>query len=112
MTIANVRHYVLKYVQFNMRNMYPITEELDLISTTELRGNIPKVTKQLNKKSVIVTSRNKPVGVFMNFEKFKALQALEEEYLDYGLLKIAEKRAANPKAKYITLDELEKKLGL
>lgn len=92
--------------------MYSITDQLDLISTTELRLNIPKVTKRLKKKSVIVTSRNKPVGVFMNFEKFQALEAMQDEYIDYELMKIAEKRAANPKAKYITLEELQKKLGI
>jgi len=91
--------------------MYSITSDLDLISTTQLRTQIPKVTKKLKTKNVIVTSRNKPVGVFIDYDKFKFYQEMEEEYTDYSILKIAEARDTK-NAKTVSHKTVMKKFGL
>lgn len=92
--------------------MLAIDEHTTLIGLSELRTAAPKLLKFLQTHKVVLTKRNKPVGVVIEYEEFKKMAELIEMIEDTALGQIAmerEKRAK--KGSYLTHDEMVRRVG-
>ncbi|MDH5742941.1 MAG: type II toxin-antitoxin system Phd/YefM family antitoxin, partial [Candidatus Aminicenantes bacterium] len=61
---------------------------------------------------VILTRRNKPVGVIVDYEEYKKMEEIIDTFEDYVLGHLARERAQRKGKKWIILEETEKRLGL
>jgi len=89
-----------------------VKEDTAILGVSELRTKTAYVLEEIKKHKVILTKRNKPVGVIMDYDEYEKLSALFEELEDVVLVGIAEKRLKRKDKKSVTLEEAEKKVGL
>ena len=68
--------------------------------------------KKIKKYRVILTKRNKPLGVIIDYEEYEHMQEMLEKVEDFVLRTIAGERLKRKGKKIVTLDEAEKKVGL
>ncbi len=68
--------------------------------------------KKIKKHRVILTKRNKPLGVIIDYKEYEHMQEMLEEAEDFVLGAIAGERLKRKGRKAITLDEAEKEVGL
>lgn len=92
--------------------MLIVKEDVAIFGVSELRTRTADVVEEIKKRKVILTKRNKPVGVIIGYEEYETLSALFEEVEDVVLAGIAEKRLKRKGKKSVTLEEAEKKVGL
>lgn len=93
--------------------MVQISDDTILIGTTELRTELPKLTKKLDEQKVIVMNRGKPVAVLEDFESYETREKLLDELDDLIAGYIAKERFENSKPEnYIDHATLLKRLGL
>ena len=92
--------------------MLTIKEDSALIGVAELRTKAAEVLKEVKKHNVILTRRNKPVGVIMDYDEYEKMQAMLDEVEDIVLGKIAMERLERKDKKVITLEEAERRVGL
>ena len=86
---------------------------MKLIGSTELRTEIPKLTKDLKMQTVIVTKRGKPVAVLEDYSKYQEKEDLLETFEDLILGYLAKERhEKNKKSEYIPAALVRKKLGI
>ena len=92
--------------------MINIGDDTILIGMTELRTELPKLSKQLKVKKIIITKRGKPVTILEDYEKYQEKEALIENLEDLVLGNIALERSKNSTEKdYISHEELKRLLG-
>jgi len=92
--------------------MLAIDEHTTLIGLSELRTAAPKLLKFLQTHKVVLTKRNKPVGVVIEYEEFKRMADLIEMIEDAGLGHIAlEREKGVKKESYLTHDEMVRRVG-
>jgi len=89
-----------------------LKEDTTLIGIAELRSKASEVLKKIKKYRVVLTKRNKPMGVIIDYEEYEHMQNMLEEVEDFALGKIAEKRLKRKGRKTLTLEEAEQKVGL
>jgi prevent-host-death family protein len=70
------------------------------------------ILEKIKSNKVILTRRNKPVGVIVDYEEYKKMEEIIDSLEDYVLGHLAKERAQRKGKKLITLEEAEKKLGL
>lgn len=92
--------------------MITVDEKTTIVGVAELRDEIVKVLKQLKKHKVILTRRNKPVGVLLDYNEYEKISRIEEEFEDLVLGLIARERSQRKGRRTITLEDAEKKVGL
>ncbi len=92
--------------------MITVDEKTTIVGVAELREEIVEVLKQLKKHKVILTRRNKPVGVLIDYNEYEKISLIEQEFEDLVLGLIARERAQRKGRRTITLDDAEKKVGL
>ncbi|GEM_PF-535160 len=93
--------------------MVQISDDTIIIGTTELRTEMPKLTKKLDEQKVIVMSRGKPVAVIESFKNYLKNEKLIDEFEDWVAGHIAKERFENSKPEdYIDHETLMKRLGL
>lgn len=92
--------------------MITVREDTAIIGIAELRTDIGTVLKEIEKHNVIVTKRNRPVGVFLNYEEYEKMKNAVEELEDSHLGAIAKKRSERRGKKVITLEEAERRVGV
>lgn len=92
--------------------MITVSEDTTIIGIAELRTDIGTIIKEIEKHSVIVTKRNKPVGVFLNYEEYEKMKNAVEELEDSHLAAIAKARSERKNKKVISLEEAEERLGI
>lgn len=93
--------------------MLTVDEQTALIGLSELRTVTPKLLKYLQTHKVILTRRNKPVGILIDYDEYKKMEALIELIEDTALGHIAhERRKSTPKASYLTQDQMKRRIGL
>ena len=93
--------------------MFAVDEQTALVGLSELRTTTPKLLKYLQTHTVILTKRNKPVGVVIDFDEYKKMEALIELIEDTGLAQIAhEREKKTKKASYLTHEEIKRRVGL
>lgn len=92
--------------------MITVDEKTTIVGVAELRNEIVKVIKELKKHKVILTRRNKPVGVLIDYDEYEKISRIEEEFEDLVLGLIARERSQRKGRRTITLEDAEKKVGL
>ncbi|MBI5042642.1 MAG: type II toxin-antitoxin system Phd/YefM family antitoxin [Nitrospirae bacterium] len=92
--------------------MLTIKEDSALIGVAELRTKAAEVLKEVKKHNVILTRRNKPVGVIMDYDEYEKMQAMLDEVEDIVLGKIAMERLERKDKRVITLEDAERRVGL
>ena len=92
--------------------MITIDEKTTIVGVAELRDQVANVLKQLKKHKVILTRRNKPVGVILDYDEYEKISRIEEDFEDLVLGLMAKERAQRKGRKTVSLEEAEKKVGL
>ena len=94
-------------------SMINLNKDTILMGTSELRTEVPKLTRELKVKTIIITNRGKPIAVLEDFKKFQDKNDLIERLEDMALEQIALERDKNSSAKdYIPHEDVLKMLGL
>ncbi|MBI4323192.1 MAG: type II toxin-antitoxin system Phd/YefM family antitoxin [Candidatus Omnitrophica bacterium] len=93
--------------------MRRVKEDTTLVGVSEFRTQVETILKVAQKEPVIVEKRHKPMAVLVSIEQYDRtegiLDALEDSVL--GLLaKEREQRSA--RTHYLSLEELERRVGL
>jgi len=92
--------------------MITVEGKTTLVGVAELRKITKEVLEKLKSHKVILTKRNKPVGVLLDYEEFRKIEEIMEALEDYILGTLAKERAQRKGKKVISLEEAERKLGL
>jgi prevent-host-death family protein len=92
--------------------MITVDEKTTIVGVAELRDQVANVLKQLKKHKVILTRRNKPVGVILDYDEYEKISRIEEDFEDLVLGLMAKERAQRKGRKTVSLEEAEKKVGL
>lgn len=92
--------------------MITVEGKTTLVGVAELRKTAAEILKKLKSNKVILTRRNKPVGVILDYEEFQRIEDVMEALEDYILGSLAQERARRKDRKVISLEEAEKRLGL
>lgn len=92
--------------------MITVEEKTTIVGVAELRKMISDILEKVKSNKVILTKRNKPVGVIVDYEEFKEMEEIIDTFEDYVLGYLAKERAKRKDKKLITLEEAEKQLGL
>ncbi|MDH4218213.1 MAG: type II toxin-antitoxin system Phd/YefM family antitoxin [Candidatus Aminicenantes bacterium] len=92
--------------------MITVEEKTTIVGLTELRKMISYILKRVKSNKVILTRRNKPVGVIVDYEEYKKMEEIIDTFEDYVLGHLARERAQRKGKKWIILEETEKRLGL
>lgn len=92
--------------------MITVEEKATIVGVAELRKMISDILEKVKSNKVILTRRNKPVGVIVDYEEYKEMEEIIDTFEDYVLGYLARERAQRKDKKLITLEEAEKRLGL
>ena len=92
--------------------MFTVEEKTTIVGIAELRKLTKEILKKLKSHKVILTRRNKPVGVLLDYEEFLRIEEIIDAFEDYVLGTLAQERAKRKEKKFISLEEAEKKVGL
>lgn len=93
--------------------MLNIDESTVIVGTTELRSNMPKISKDVKTKKVIIVKRGKPFAVLTNFEDYEKKEDLIDTFEDIVLGHLAKTRDAKSTEKdFVDGDEIEKQYDL
>ena len=92
--------------------MITVEGKTTLVGVAELRKAAAEILKKIKSHKVILTKRNKPVGVILDYEEFQRIEDIMEALEDYILGSLAKERARRKDRKVISLEEAEKRLGL
>ena len=92
--------------------MFTVKEKTTLVGVAEIRKAMKDVLEAMKTDRVILTKRNKPVGVLIDYEEFKHMEDLLEALEDRVLGQAAADRADLKDRKWVSLEDAEMKLGL
>jgi len=92
--------------------MITVEEKTTIVGVAELRKVMSDILERIKSNKVILTRRNKPVGVIVDYEEYKKMEEVIDSLEDYVLGHLAKERAQRKGKKLITLEEAEKRLGL
>ena len=87
-------------------------EKTAIVGVAELRDKTQEVLKEAKTHNVILTRRNKPVGVIIAYEEYERMKRAEEELEDIVLGHIAHERSKRKGRKVVSLEEAEDRVGL
>ena len=92
--------------------MLTVKEDTTVIGITELRKMIPEVLKKIKREKVILTRRNQPIGILVDYQEFERIEQMIDLIEDHLLVKLASDRASRKGRKTISLEAAEKRVGL
>jgi len=92
--------------------MITVEGKTTIVGVAELRKVMSDILEKIKSNKVILTKRNKPVGVIVDYEEYKKMEDIIDSLEDYILGHLAKKRAKRKDKRLISLEEAEKKLGL
>jgi prevent-host-death family protein len=92
--------------------MLTLKEDSSIIGITELRNKTSIVLNEIKKNKVILTKRNKPVGIIIDYNDYEKMLRIIDEVEDIVLGGIAMERIKRKDRKAIPLEEAEKIIGL
>jgi prevent-host-death family protein len=92
--------------------MITVEEKTTIVGVAEMRKVMKEVLEEIKKNRVVLTKRNKPVGVILDYQEFKKMEELVDTLEDYVLGSLAKERALRRDKKVISLEDAEKKLGI
>lgn len=100
-------------VQLHRRGkMRRIKQDMTVVGVAELCKECPRLIGKLGRHKIVLTRRNKPVGVLINYEDYLHMQSVTERLEDLVLGHEAKKRASRRGRKTLTLDEAKRRVGL
>jgi len=91
--------------------MLTVKENATIVGVAELRKVMKEVLEEMKTNRVILTKRNRPVGVLIGYQEFRQMKELIEDLEDRVLGGEAKERAKRKGRKWVTLEEAEKRLG-
>lgn len=98
---------------YKLYNMININDDVAVMGASEMRNEIPNITKNLKSKKIIITKRGKPIAVLQEFQEYEEKEKLIDEFEDFILGKLAKERKESSKeTDYISQEEMIKKLGI
>jgi len=90
--------------------MINITDNISMVGASELRTQMPKLTKDIKLKTIIVTKKGKPVAVLEDFDIYEEKKKVIDLFEDIVLGYLARERDQNSKdSDFITEEEVLKK---
>ena len=93
--------------------MRKIKGDTTLVGVSELRTQADEILKVAQHEPVIVEKRHKPMAVLVPIEQYDRTEETLEALEDYLLGLLAKEREQRfPRKRYLTLDELERRVGL
>jgi len=92
--------------------MITVEGKTTIVGVAELRKVMSDILEKIKSNKVILTKRNKPVGVIVDYEEYKKMEDIIDSLEDYILGHLAKERAKRKDKRLISLEEAEKKLGL
>ena len=92
--------------------MLEVKEDTTVVGITELRKMIPEILKKIKREKVILTRRNRPIGILLDYEEFERIEQMIDLIEDDLLGKLARERASRKNRKTVSLGEAEKRVGL
>ena len=92
--------------------MFRVEADTTFIGLSELRKEIPNLLQEIQQHKVILTKRNQPVGVIVNYNEYKKLEEIFEQIEDLSLGSIANNRAKRKNKRLLSLKEAEQLVGL
>ncbi len=92
--------------------MYTFKEDSSIVGVAELRSKTSNVLNEIKKNKVILTKRNKPVGIIIDYKEYEKMQKIIDEVEDIVLGNIARDRIKRKDREAISLEEAEKRVGL
>lgn len=93
-------------------SMLTVKEDTTVIGITELRRMIPEVLKKIKREKVILTRRNRPIGILVDYQEFERIEQMIDLIEDHLLGKLASDRASRKNRRTVSLEEAEKRVGL
>ena len=91
---------------------FTVKKDSVIMGVTEFRNNIPNLLKKDHTdEEIIITNRDKPLGVLIDFAKYQKLQEIMEYAEDFVLSKMV-KGGKKHKGKNVSLKTLEKEYGI
>ena len=79
--------------------MLNIGEDTVLIGATELRGNMPKISKDIKFKKIIIVKRGEPFAVLTDYDQYQKNEALMDTFEDVVLGYLAKERVKKSSSK-------------
>jgi prevent-host-death family protein len=92
--------------------MLTVEGKSTIVGLAELRKVMRNVLQEMKTHKVILTKRNRPVGVLVDYEEFRRMERVIEALEDFVLGNMARERAQRKDRKTLTLEDVERKLGL
>ncbi len=92
--------------------MLKVEEKTTLVGVSELRKVMTDVLEEIKTNRVVLTRRNRPVGVILDYKEFKKMEETIEALEDQVLGQLAGQRASRKSKKSLTLEQAETKVGL
>ena len=92
--------------------MLEVKEDTTVVGITELRKMIPEILKKIKREKVILTRRNRPIGILLDYQEFERIEQMVDLIEDDLLWKLAKERASRKSRKTVSLGEAEKRVGL
>jgi prevent-host-death family protein len=92
--------------------MLTVKEDTTVIGVTELRKMIPEVLKKIKRENVILTRRNQPIGILVDYQEFERIEQMIDLIEDHLLGKLASNRVSRKNRRTVSLEEAEKRVGL
>jgi prevent-host-death family protein len=92
--------------------MLTVDEKATIVGVAELRKVMKAVLENMKTHKVILTKRNRPVGVLVDYKEFRKMEELIGALEDFVLGQLAKERVQRKGRKLVALEEVEKKLGL
>ena len=93
--------------------MRRVKGDTTLVGISELRTQADEILRVAQKEPVIVEKRHKPVAVLVSIGQYERTEETLEALEDYILGLLAKERERrSPRKDYLTLEELERRVGL
>jgi prevent-host-death family protein len=92
--------------------MITVKEDTAIVGVAELRTKAAGVLKDIKRHKVVLTKRNRPVGVIIDYDEFEKIEQMLDAVEDIVLGNIAMERLKRKNKKVLTLNEAERKVGL
>jgi prevent-host-death family protein len=92
--------------------MLSVKEDTTVVGITELRKMIPEILKKIKQEKVILTRRNRPIGILVDYEEYERMEKMIEAFEDQILGKLAKERASRKDKRTIDLEEAERRVGI
>ena len=93
--------------------MMTVDERTTLVGISEVRTASTKILQALKKGTVILTKRNRPIGVVLEYDEYQKMERLVEALEDTVLGAMAEEREKQAdRSKYLSHAKMKKLVGL